>query len=747
MGRLFLRYNPRKEDSAGPSAANFMSSANALPSCTAADAVRCDVIIPVYNQPHWVVRCVAQLYRTTPAEALGEIFLVDDGSDATTRQCLEQIAQQRERVRLLRHEKRKGFAHAVNTALERSTAPYVLLLNSDCLLTPGAIPKLVAHCRKDASIGLISPFSNNSPPLTVPMLEGSHFQMMNRLLERLFPGQCREACTIVGSALVITRPCLEATGLFQQWHGFGYGEETDYQFRAAQRGYRAMAAMDTYVYHAGNQSFAADPDAPRTRMLNHREFHERWGRQYRELAARVPPEAAANEIREALERKPATPAPAVMFVLPTLDDRIGGTHTVADICNAAALEDLDFQLATLRSADRLSWNLPLYFAPVTFASVQAFLLDTRFQPAAFVATSWDTVGPVMLRSASRGVPWVYFVQGYESYFEDGRVFGAFQDTLRQAEEVVTTSGWLREMAQRHCGRPIEILPIGFDDTVFFPSAKAGGRGEPRRLRICAMARGSLAKGQPFLMEILDRLSACRDRFSAVLLHPPDLEIPAAWKGFCEPRELPVLRPDLAEILRGSDLFLDTSLHEGFGLAPLEAMACGCVVVASASGGVSEYLEDGVNGVLVREVNQPQAYVDEILRLSEDRERLGRLRAAALETAARFRGSERYAAFARRLQEKAAAAATRADRSQRPESLGLRRMAKAFEMLCTDYVGMDTGQNVSGLESRVSRLEMTVNEILTSRIWRTLRAAGGVLLAIAGALGSIRKRLGLTGSRP
>ena len=53
--------------------------------------------------------------------------------------------------------------------------------------------------------------------------------------------------------------------------------------------------------------------------------------------------------------------------------------------------------------------------------------------------------------------------------------------------------------------------------------------------------------------------------------------------------------DLVALLSVSDLFLLPSIQESFGLAALEAMACGVPVVASRVGGLPEIIEDGVSG--------------------------------------------------------------------------------------------------------------------------------------------------------
>jgi glycosyltransferase involved in cell wall biosynthesis len=84
--------------------------------------------------------------------------------------------------------------------------------------------------------------------------------------------------------------------------------------------------------------------------------------------------------------------------------------------------------------------------------------------------------------------------------------------------------------------------------------------------------------------------------------------------------------DLAGLFRHATAFLMPSLHEGFGLPVVEAMACGCAVVASNGGALAEVTGKGAQTFDPFDVTRMAGAVTDLLR---DRNNLARWRAAAL----------------------------------------------------------------------------------------------------------------------
>jgi glycosyltransferase involved in cell wall biosynthesis len=96
------------------------------------------------------------------------------------------------------------------------------------------------------------------------------------------------------------------------------------------------------------------------------------------------------------------------------------------------------------------------------------------------------------------------------------------------------------------------------------------------------------------------------------------------------------RRDVPDLLRVCDVFLFPSLHEGLGIALIEAMALGCACIASRIAAVAEYMQHDVNGVFVPpgDSSRLAQAVCEVLADPARRGELGR--AASTSVSERFR---------------------------------------------------------------------------------------------------------------
>ncbi len=264
-----------------------------------------------------------------------------------------------------------------------------------------------------------------------------------------------------------------------------------------------------------------------------------------------------------------------------------------------------------------------------------------------VATWWMTAAPVWRASIVRGIP-VYFVQDIEtSYYPDHEhARHAVLDSYRPEFRYMTISSWNRERL-RELGLDAELIPPGIDLQTFRPRAEVARRED----MVLALGRANPLKNLPLTLAAWRALKRPRPELCLFGVEP-ELAADGGIAGGEGVRY--VESPDdehVNELFCQAGVFVQTSVHEGFALPPLEAMATGAAVVCTDAHGNRDFCIDGVNCLMPEpDTGAVSAAIARLLADPDLRARLGR---AGIETAREYAWERRIDALEGFLQRVAA----------------------------------------------------------------------------------------------
>lgn len=199
-----------------------------------------------------------------------------------------------------------------------------------------------------------------------------------------------------------------------------------------------------------------------------------------------------------------------------------------------------------------------------------------------------------------------------------------------------TAGLLKEYFHRE---DVCVVPNGVDTKHFSTAARLARRAESRRRRgfrdeefiLLLIGNDWHNKGVPGILEAMGALPALPIR---LLVAGNDDAEPfrerAAELGVEERCRWETSSPDVLDFYGAADVYVSPSREDSFGLPVAEAMACGLPAITSVCAGVADYIEDGADGIILRNPRDAQELRGKIERLHAEPE----LRRSLGEAAAR-----------------------------------------------------------------------------------------------------------------
>jgi glycosyltransferase involved in cell wall biosynthesis/phosphoheptose isomerase len=306
--------------------------------------------------------------------------------------------------------------------------------------------------------------------------------------------------------------------------------------------------------------------------------------------------------------------------------------------------------------------------------------------------------------------------------------GIERDILRRVDHVVATcSDELFELVRLGGTRGrLTVVPCGVDLDLFTPEGRRARR-RPGLRRVVCLGRLVERKGVGNAISALARVPGVE---LVIAGGPPRAELGrdpevrrlralAEEAGVADRVDLRgrLDRADVAALLRSADAVVCVPWYEPFGIVPLEAMACGVPVVASAVGGMIDTVVDGVTGVHVSP-RDPERLAEALAELLADPARRAAYGAAGAERARQRYGWPRIAAAT--LDVYAHVTRRRAPRERPRRAAGPGRFALVPDGRAHYAALLEA---LSGLEPDLDRIEAWGERLAD------LLAGGGRLLAV------------------
>ncbi len=225
------------------------------------------VAIISYNTKDLLRECLRSISDSRPS-VIYEIVVVDNSS---TDGSGEMVKTDFPDAQIIENQENAGFARACNQALTRAVSEYVLILNSDTVITEGCLDTLFAFMKSHKDTGAVGPLilnfdnsvqysSRNFPSFldaTVhaflgTILPSNPFSKRYKRIECSHQSE-QEVDWISGAAMCVRKEAASSIGRFDEAYHM-YVEDMDFCYRLWRENWKVYFLPDAKVYHYIGQS-------------------------------------------------------------------------------------------------------------------------------------------------------------------------------------------------------------------------------------------------------------------------------------------------------------------------------------------------------------------------------------------------------------------------------------------------------------------------------------------------------------
>ena len=571
------------------------------------------IVIPSYNDEEVLSPCIESLKATTDPLKV-KIIIVDDYCQPSSRKSLKKLEDNQ--IKVIYRAKNGGFAKAVNTGLKAvDDTSDIIILNSDIVAHPNWLEALQYGAYEfGIDTGIVG------PKLLYPdgriQSAGSHrntdspewFDHYYRFQDANYgPANIPQYClAVTGACQYVKREFINYVGILDEEFQFAF-EDMDLCLRGWKAGYRTLYFPASTLTHVESASRPKNDTLSAKEKQSMDYFWSKWHDWFDNR----------NITDETGRRK-------IIFVLQVFGFS-GGIKNIFEMANRLSRRNFNVEIWGIDHKTP-PWPVEKSLKLRTFKNYERLTVALAKEEALKVATWWETAFPVWLASVSKGVP-VYFISEFETWFypDDIVAQSSVVSCYRKEFRNLTISTYnLNEL--RAIGLDATLIPCGYEDNIY------------KQLKdVKRKDNVLLAVGRSFFQKNFDMTfkgwKLLEDKRPEMWLYGFEPEIAKR-----DPKITYFKKPSnkhVNELYNQATMFVQTSIHEGFCLPILEAMAAGCPIICTDAHGNRDFCFDGKNCLMV-EQNDAEGLKNAIQKMLSNKKLREKLSSEALKTATEYR---------------------------------------------------------------------------------------------------------------
>jgi GT2 family glycosyltransferase len=236
------------------------------------DKVALSLIVLSWNTRELTLACLDSILANPP-EVLWELIVIDNASSDGSPDAIQSRIGADPHMKLVRNAVNNGFTGGNNQGMSMAQGEIIGLLNSDTIMTLGALTSLHKYLADNKDVGVVGPWlthDDGSPTTSFGYFPNAWSIFTTAFLPGWMWGKSRRALGVVpddsvrgpldvdyvsGAAFFVRREIIEKVGAFDSDTFFAYFEETDWCLRIKHAGWRVVFLPSAKIVHLEGKSF------------------------------------------------------------------------------------------------------------------------------------------------------------------------------------------------------------------------------------------------------------------------------------------------------------------------------------------------------------------------------------------------------------------------------------------------------------------------------------------------------------